>query len=385
VKVAIVHNLYDSNQSSGENSVVLNDVDQLTKLGQEVIFLNFGINSLKRSPISPYVIYENIKKIYKFRRNLRRIILKERPDLIHFHNLFPFIGFNVTKLASRNKIPLVFTMHNYRVTCINGSHFRNHSICIKCIRRSPFWGVIYRCYRGSFSQSFIAFFANRKLKKSLSFSSAVVTLSPFMTDHISNYLNSECMVLERATPSEKVNSVGFKKDKKVLFAGRLTEEKGVDLLCGSWTTSKAEANGWKLVIAGDGNEGPDLLKKFDLYESISFLGMLSADEIAHQMCSSAAVVVPSVWFEGFPKVISQACSNSCAVVVNNIGSLASLDLPGAIKIENNSQHWSDFFSKLDLKELSVMGLNNLEWWITNAESEIQSVKLLDFYKKVVQK
>jgi hypothetical protein len=64
--------------------------------------------------------------------------------------------------------------------------------------------------------------------------------------------------------------------------------------------------------------------------------------------------------------------------------LASLDLPGAVKIENNSQHWSDFFSKLDLKDLSVMGLNNLEWWITNAQSEIQSIKLLDFYKKVIK-
>jgi glycosyltransferase involved in cell wall biosynthesis len=384
MKVAVLHNFYDSRHPSGENSVVLHEVDQLRNLGLEVNLYGFGVDNLNLQRISPRILFQNLKLFLMFRYKTARTIRRERPDLIHIHNLFPFVGFGFLKVAQSLQIPVIYSMHNYRVTCLKGTQFRRGKVCVKCSTPNSVQGVLFRCYRGSYSQSLLAWRSNQKLKKVLAIAGGVITLSPFMTSRISMFIGSNCLILERATPSETPACVDNFKSKLILFAGRISDEKGVELLCRSWVNSKASENGWRLVVAGDGPQFEVMTSNFASSASISFTGLLNYAEMSKKLASAALLVVPSIWFEGFPKVVSQAASNSCAVALNDIGSLGSLELPGGYRIQNNEDSWSRFFSDLNVDELMSKGAMNLKWWKESAEINTQTLGLVKFYSRVLE-
>jgi hypothetical protein len=106
--------------------------------------------------------------------------------------------------------------------------------------------------------------------------------------------------------------------------------------------------------------------------------------MSKKLASAALLVVPSIWFEGFPKVISQAASNSCALALNDLGSLGSLELPGGYRIQNNEDSWSQFFSGLNMDELISKGTQNLKWWKESAEINTQTMDLVKFYSRVLE-
>ena len=84
-------------------------------------------------------------------REITALIREHHPDVIHCHNTFPLISPSVYWAAARQGVPVVQTLHNYRLVCINPYLYRNGRICEDCLGRSPLRGVIHRCYRGSFS------------------------------------------------------------------------------------------------------------------------------------------------------------------------------------------------------------------------------------------
>jgi len=383
MKVAVLHNFYDSRYPSGENSVVLQEVDQLRNLGLEVNLYGFGVDNLNLERISPRILFQNLKVFLIFRYKTAKTIRSERPDLIHIHNLFPFVGFGFLNIAKSLQIPVIYSMHNYRVTCLKGTQFRRGEVCVKCSTPNAVQGVLFRCYRGSYRQSLLAWRSNRKLRKVLAIAGGVITLSPFMTNRISRFIGSNCLVLERATPSETPARIDNLKSKLIFFAGRISDEKGIALLCQSWNKSKASTNGWLLVVAGDGPQVEVMASNFSSPGSISFTGLLNYDEMSRKLASAALVVVPSIWFEGFPKIISQAASNSCAVALNDIGSLGSLELPGGYRIENNEDAWARFFSGLNMDELISKGAQNLQWWKESAEINTQTLNLVKFYSRIL--
>ena len=356
----------------------------MRNLGLEVDLYGFGVDNLNLERISPRILFQNLKLFLMFRYKTVRAIRRERPDLIHIHNLFPFVGFDFLKVAKSLQIPVIYSMHNYRVTCLKGTQFRRGKVCVKCSTPNSVQGVLFRCYRGSYIQSLLAWRSNRKLRKVLAIAEGVITLSPFMTNRISKFIGGNCLVLERATPSETPACVDNLKSKLIFFAGRISDEKGIELLCRSWDNSKASANGWHLVVAGDGPQLEVMTSSFASSASISFTGLLNHDEISRKLASAALLVVPSIWFEGFPKVISQAASNSCAVALNDIGSLGSLELPGGYRIKNNEDSWSMFFSSLNMDELISKGAQNLKWWKESAEINNQTSDLVKFYSRILE-
>ena len=87
-------------------------------------------------------------------REITEIIQREKPDIVHCHNTFPLISPSVYYAAAKQDVPVVQTLHNYRLTCLNGYLFRDKHICELCLGRIPIPGVVHRCYRGSFAASF---------------------------------------------------------------------------------------------------------------------------------------------------------------------------------------------------------------------------------------
>lgn len=384
MRVAIIHNFYDKRNPSGENSVVLNDVEQMRNLGHEVDLYGFGIDDFRLGENNPLKVISGALQVLRFRAATKKSLEIYKPDIVHFHNLFPFVGFGVLKRAQKINIPTVFSMHNYRITCLNGMHFRNSQICTKCISSTPTRGIFFGCFRGSKTQSFFAYLANLKLRSIIKRVDGVVTLSPFMTSHIKVFMKKDCQVLERPTPSSRSRSKDFKKMRRVVYAGRLSQEKGIYKLCEDWCDSVAAKTGWTLFVLGDGPQMRELSQRFSDNASIRFLGLVSVDQVSQVMKESMLVIIPSRWFEGFPKIISQAAEASCALAVTDIGSLGSLEVPGLLKISDKPKSWQKYFNQLEAGELKSQGDLNLEWWKGNADSGKAANQLVEFYTRIVR-
>ena len=113
------------------------------------------------------------------------------------------------------------------------------------------------------------------------------------------------------------------------------------------------------------------------------MGLLTSEEVSKIMKQSALVVVPSIWYEGFPKIISQASEASCSLAITDIGSLGSIRVPGLTRISLQSDSWVNYFNQLELKPLLFQGNQNFEWWKREANSKKSAAKLADFYRKVI--
>ena len=148
--ILVVHNHYQ--QRGGEDSVFETECAMLEAAGHTVIRYEKHNGEVDR--ISKLSLFA--KTIWNFQtyREVTALIRERRPDVVHCHNTFPLVSPSVYWTAARQGVPVVQTLHNYRLVCINPYLYRNGRICEDCLGRSPIRGVFRRCYRGSFAASF---------------------------------------------------------------------------------------------------------------------------------------------------------------------------------------------------------------------------------------
>ena len=149
-RILMVHNFYGRSSPSGENQVVEYDFDLLKSKGHEIkLFkkesdevLNRGLYGYAKAGILN-LWNPSSKKIFK------KIVSDFKPDLIHIHNTFPLISPSILYIDSIN-VPIVMTLHNYRIFCPAGILMRNNNICTQCIdKKSIIPSVIHGCYKES--------------------------------------------------------------------------------------------------------------------------------------------------------------------------------------------------------------------------------------------
>jgi glycosyltransferase involved in cell wall biosynthesis len=186
------------------------------------------------------------------------------------------------------------------------------------------------------------------------------------------------------------SSIGYSQEAKldmpdlklIVFIGRLSEEKGIHNLLRGWDICNLDKSKWKLVIAGSGpNE--------DLFEKerpgVEFRGMLNTSEVSELLNYSRIVVVPSLWFEGFPLVVSEAAAKGKPVIVSKIGSLGSLELGDwIIKTGVTPEAIAETLNGLDGVDLLRIGRLAREWHKNQGYQELQIRKLVDVYKSAIK-
>src|SRR5258707_6869977 len=154
MRVAMLHNRYRSGQPSGENTVVSQTADFLRKSGHEVEFYAQNSDSIaqlgrKDRALLPF------RSVWSFsdERDLTFRLQSRRPDIVHVHNTFPLLSPSVLRAAHREGLPVVATLHNFRLICANGVLQRAGGPCESCVGRIPWRGVMHGCYRESRVQS----------------------------------------------------------------------------------------------------------------------------------------------------------------------------------------------------------------------------------------
>jgi glycosyltransferase involved in cell wall biosynthesis len=320
VKILFVHNIYQ--QAGGEDTVVSAEIALLKKHGHDVQLwaadnkdLPPGLTGKIKTAIN--ATYSKASLV-----TARQKLQLFQPDIVHVHNFFPQISPAIYDACLEFNIPVVQTLHNFRLICPGALLLRDGKICELCIQGSAYQAAKYNCYRGSKAGSFtvahmVAHHRKRKTWQTkvnrfialTEFAKQKFIAAGFPADKIvvkSNFL------LEPEETNAKRRNSDF-----ALFVGRLSEEKGLKTLLKAWGTLD---NGLELKIAGTG----PLSNLLPESPHISFLGRQTAAEVRLLMQQAAFLVFPSEWYEGFPMVLLEAFSQGLPVLASNLGSMTDI-------------------------------------------------------------
>jgi glycosyltransferase involved in cell wall biosynthesis len=324
VKVVVAHNRYRQAQPSGENTVVDLEIAQLTAAGVEVLpFLRSSDEIPSMSPVSKALL--PISPIYSPRaqHDLAELIREHHPDVVHLHNPYPLISPWVVRTAHRHGVPVVQTVHNYRQVCSSGVYYRDGHICHDCQGR--FLGVpavVHRCYRGSRAQSAVmatALAVHRPTWRSVD---RYLALTSGIAEHLRAYgIPDDRIVVKPNSVPDPGPAAG--PGDGFLFLGRLSEEKGIDLLLRAWQRHPDGSLG-RLTIAGDGELRPVVEQAAAARTDISYAGALSRDAVQQALRRAAVVVVPSTWEDVLPTVVIEALANGRPVLGTALGGIPYL-------------------------------------------------------------
>jgi glycosyltransferase involved in cell wall biosynthesis len=326
MRVLLVHCFYRSAAPSGEDSVYRNEKKLLEENGYEVITYEKFNDDLN-----------NISLVKKLRAGLEfvwsstafheitSIIEKHKPDIAHFHNIFPQISSSAYAACKRLGVPVVQTLHNYRYICPSGLLQRNSKPCEKCIEGSLLSSLAHKCYRNSFIATLpmaAMIYFNRVTGSFANNVDRYITLTEFGK---ARFVMGGLPQHKIAVKPNFVTDSGNEKSAEssalgdyVLYVGRLTQEKGVITLLNACKQTKEIP----LKVLGDGElraQLESLCIQFNL--NVEFLGYQNKDTVISMLKNSRFLVLPSECYEGFPVTVVEAYSCGKPVLASKIGSL----------------------------------------------------------------
>ena len=318
MKILVAHNRYQGR--GGEDVVFEAEVDLLRGAGHNVETLtvsNEAINSLAARIATTLSIADNAEG----KRAMAEAIDRFRPDIVHVHNFFPLLSPAVFDVCRQQRVPAVVTLHNYRTICTGGMLLRDGRICHKCLDRGHLWGVVHRCYRGSLPGSLASAYMIARHKRRgtwvrpgvrlialTQFARTLFTQAGFDAGRVDVKPN---FMADPGAPDPAIPRTGL------LYVGRLSREKGVGVLLDA-----VAGTGVPLRIVGEGPERAALEARAPA--NVRFLGALSRADVLREMASARALVVPSLWYEGFPMVVVEAFAHGTPVIASEIGGLAEV-------------------------------------------------------------
>lgn len=329
MKILFVHNFYGSEAPSGENVVVMAEMELLRKTGNEVFEFFMHSDTIRQKGIFGLLSGAlNTPWSYQGYFKIKKIVADLNPDILHVHNTFPLISPAIFHAIS-GKVPVVLTLHNYRLFCAAGIPMRAGKPCTLCLDGQTVLPALrYRCYRNSlFATVPLAFsiWLHRKLKTWQKVS-RYIALTNFQAALMaaSGLPEGRILVKPNFFPGFPPVIPFDKRKTQVVFVGRLGEEKGVHDLLEAWAiVGKTE---FSLLIIGDGPLRSNLEAKVveNKLESVLFTGNLPSSEVHRHIAESRLLVLPSRCFEGFPMVIREAYAFGTPVAVSNLGPLPNL-------------------------------------------------------------
>ncbi|MEB4781129.1 glycosyltransferase family 4 protein [Paenibacillus jamilae] len=325
-KVLIIHNFYQ--QSGGEDKVVEQESAMLRSRGIETehYYVHNGSIQSKGLANMAKLAVEAAWSFPEFKR-IKELLLRVKPDVVHVHNFFPVISPSVYHACERLGVPVVQTLHNYRLICPAATFMRGNEVCEKCLHGTLLHSIRHGCYRGSQLQT-IPVAAMIKFNELIGTwqhkVSRYIALTEFARDKFaeSGIPLDRIVVKPNFIHHQTVKAKYDPNDRYLLFVGRISAEKGVRNLLQAWSQLD-DRGGLRLVIIGDGPEKAELAAAYS-QEDIQFLGKQDGDTVLDCMSRAMYVMVPSIWYEGFPMTIVESYSVGTPVLCSRIGALEEI-------------------------------------------------------------
>lgn len=309
--VLSIHNYY--RLPGGEDRVFASETALLEQNGHTV--LRHEDNNERISPAAIGTARDAVWSRRSFRR-LESLAHTKAIDVAHFHNTFPLISPSAYYAVRRAGVPVVQTLHNFRLICAGGTLSRNGSACESCLdRKSLLPGIVHACYRNS-----------RAATAALSTMLAVHRIAGTYQRQVDTYIALSEFARRKfvvgGLPGDRVvvkpnfvspdPGVGEGQGGYALFVGRLSEEKGLRILAPAWRTAAA----LPLRVVGDGT-----LNDTAWPEGVAWLGARPREQVMALMQDATVLVLPSTCYENAPLTIIEAFACGLPVIASNIGSL----------------------------------------------------------------
>ena len=320
MKVLLVHNFYQ--RSGGEETVFEEELKLIKKHGIEVI--NYHQNNSSIQGVSAK-IGAFFRTIYskKTVREIKAILREKKPDLVHVHNFFPLISPSVFYAAKSMNIKTVFTLHNYRIICPTATFLHNGKVVLNSIK-SPWWAFFKKTYRNSAIGTLalcLMIDIHRRIGTWNTKVDRFIVLNEFSKDLFVKWGLSKKKIIVKpnfvSNAGRNENEANVEKEDHALFVGRISEEKGINVLLDAWK----EINR-KLVIVGDGPLKEKYVKEGNT--NIVWKGHLPKEKILSEMAKAKFLILPSICFENCPMVILESFSVGTTALVSEIGGLPNI-------------------------------------------------------------
>ena len=332
MRILLVHNRYRSGAPSGENRVVDQEAEALAARGHEVVRFGRSSDEIGQWPVAKKALLP-ARTIWsrETHHELKTVLREQRPDVVHVHNTFPLLSAAVLYACRDARVPVVATVHNYRLACANGTFFRRGAVCHDCADGLPAQAVLHGCYRGSPAATApvaLAMSLHRQAWRSLV--SAYVFISASQRDLLRGFDPAPDRVFVRYNLIPRRSRPQLARTPTVVYAGRLDEAKGARLLMAGWDhyRSKSGEPGLNLVIAGGGPLGDEVAAWASTRPSVEMTGQVSSDHCAELISRARAVLLPSAWEETFGLVAVEAMAAGVPPIAAGHGSFTELITPG---------------------------------------------------------
>ncbi|WP_283685867.1 glycosyltransferase family 4 protein [Dysgonomonas sp. Marseille-Q5470] len=383
MKILLIHTHYQ--QEGGEDSVFQQEYSLLAKDNniQKISFQNKkGLKGLFQFLFSIWNIFAAIE--------VRRKIKSFQPDIVHLHNWHYATGPLIIRTIKKNNIPLIITLHNYRLICPSAILMHKGQIYTKSIKTYfPLQAIKDKVYRDSYLQTFwLAFIVwFHKILGTWNMPQKYIVLTEFakklFTESYIGIDKDRFIIKPNFSENPSLGYTSVKSD--FLFIGRICEEKGIKCLLEAFKKVH-----YTIKIGGDGPLVNEVILAGKEHPNIQYLGKLEKTLVVYYMQNSSILVFPSICYEGMPMTIIEALALGTPVLASNLGAMPSMieDQFNGLLFETNNP--KDLVKKLKEWE-SISSEKKREFYLNSRDSylnkytpEINKKILLNIYSNSIK-
>jgi glycosyltransferase involved in cell wall biosynthesis len=342
MRILVAHNRYK--YAGGEDSVMAAEVVMLRRAGHEVELLEADNRSIE-GVLAKIAAAGSLFHSPSSSRKMAELLRTFRPGIVHIHNWFPLLSPSIASVAHAAGVPVIQTLHNFRMSCVNSGLYRDGRVCLDCLGKAlPLDGVAHGCYSNSRAGSALvaAAYSYHRLVHAWDSVSMFIAVSEFQRG----------LLIQGGIPSGKIavkpnfvrnpGAPGNGAGAYALFVGRLTGQKGIRTVLKAW---EEDGPALPLKIMGDGPLAEEVRARVAVLPQVEYLGQRTAWEVASAMGNARFLIFASESYEPLPLTIIEAFSQGTPVIAANLGSIATLVEDGATGLQFNVGDARDLAAK----------------------------------------
>ncbi len=384
MRVLQIHTPY--RLEGGEDAVVRDEASQLRGAGHEVLQHQVPNPEGRVKTLGALVLAPWNRAAAT---EIKRVVQRFRPDVAHVHNTWFRLSPSVPSAVHELGVPLVMTLHNYRLFCVNALLLRDGRPCEDCLGTHPWRGVLHSCYRGSAPLSAVAASTIAVGRARHTWETAVdryVAPSAFMAAKAAAGGLPEHKIIVKphgvTDPGHRVESPS--KSSTVLFVGRLSPEKGLAVLLDGWVLARPTS--LHLLIVGDGPQR-ELLERRQT-PGVTFLGWREIGDVRRLMLAARALLFPSICYETFSYTAAEAFAAGLPVLAADLGAAAEIVKavgPEWLVPRGAPEGWAAALRRLETSDtIDIVGKHARDLYETNYTPGRSLSQLLDIYRGAVR-
>lgn len=390
LKVLLVHNSYQ--QPGGEDVVFEQERLMLENAGHEVVLYKRSnwetdqYKGLRRISLAKRTIWASDVKA-----EFHRLLRKEKPDVVHVHNTFVMISPSIYSACAEAKVPVVLTLHNYRLLCPSATFFRDGAVCEECVDHSLVRSVQHACYHGSrLTTSVLAGMLevhrirgtwNREI-------SCFVALTQFSRERfVQGGLPAEKIFVKpnfvHPDPGARTGDGDY-----ALFVGRLSPEKRVSTVLAAWKCLRLPI---PIMVIGGGPDRPQLeaQARQDGLTNVRFLGQVPREQTLAAINKARFLVFSSEWYENFPVTIAESFACRTPVIASRMGAMKEIVNDGRNGLHFTPADAEDLAQKVEWAwthpdEIRAMGLEARREFESKYTAEKNYPMLMEIYDRAIK-